>query len=105
MVTKVQVFGAVSALLLALALPSTSHGAASLEVMSHAMNLKFADMKWARMFPNYAERSPEITILRVDSVSHATQLMIRIPKNFHVTRHWHSSNETHTVVSGTLVME
>jgi anti-sigma factor ChrR (cupin superfamily) len=31
--------------------------------------------------------------------------MIRSPKNYHVPRHWHTANETHTVISGTFIME
>jgi quercetin dioxygenase-like cupin family protein len=46
-----------------------------------------------------------MTILHVDPTTHATQLMIRTPKNFHVPRHWHTANETHTVVSGTITFE
>ena len=31
--------------------------------------------------------------------------MIRFPKNFHVPKHWHTANETHTVVKGTFIIE
>ena len=71
----------------------------------HALNLKFNDLKWDRIVPELDERSPEITILRMDPATQATQLMIRIPKNTHVPKHWHSANETHTVLSGTFVIE
>ena len=43
--------------------------------------------------------------MHIDPQTHATELMIRVPPNFHVPRHWHSANETHTVVSGTFIME
>jgi mannose-6-phosphate isomerase-like protein (cupin superfamily) len=36
-----------------------------------------------------------------DSKTHATQLLIRSPKALHVRKHWHSANETHTVIGGT----
>ena len=71
----------------------------------HHLNLVFQDLKWDRIVPELGGRSPEITILRVDPVTHATQLMIRVPKNSHVPKHWHSANETHTVLSGTFVIE
>ena len=71
----------------------------------HHSNLKFQDLKWNRIVPELGERSPEITILRVDPVTQATQLMIRVPKNTHVPKHWHSANETHTIVSGAFVIE
>jgi mannose-6-phosphate isomerase-like protein (cupin superfamily) len=31
--------------------------------------------------------------------------MIRVPPRFHVPLHWHTANETHTIVSGTFVIE
>ena len=30
--------------------------------------------------------------------------MIRSPKNYHAPKHWHTANETHTVISGTFIM-
>jgi len=67
--------------------------------------LKFQEIKWDRIMPELGENSPEIVILHVDPNSKATKLMIRVPKNFHVSKHWHTANETHTVVSGTFIME
>ena len=67
--------------------------------------LKYQDVKWEKIIPEMGELSPTISILRIDPKSQATQLMIRAPKNFHVPRHWHSANETHTIVSGTFIME
>lgn len=64
-----------------------------------------SDMKWNYMFPDAGESSSEISILHVDSATGATQLMIRCPANFHVPKHWHSANETHTIISGTMIME
>jgi quercetin dioxygenase-like cupin family protein len=63
------------------------------------------DLKWERIVPELGEKSPEITILRVDPNTKATQLMIRIPKNVHVPKHWHTANETHTILSGTFIVE
>ena len=71
----------------------------------HHLNVKAGDIKWQRIFPELAARSPEITILRVDPITQATQLMIRVPKNFHVPQHWHTANETHTIVKGTFIIE
>jgi quercetin dioxygenase-like cupin family protein len=31
--------------------------------------------------------------------------MIRVPKNFHVPQHWHTANETHTIIKGTFIIE
>src|SRR5262245_45414708 len=69
------------------------------------LNIPAKDMKWDSIFPELGEGSPKITMLRIDPTTKATQLMIRVPKNFHVPQHWHTANETHTVVSGTFVIE
>jgi quercetin dioxygenase-like cupin family protein len=71
----------------------------------HALNVKLQDAKWNKFAPQIGEDSPEIAILHVDSTSHATQLLIRVPSGFTVPAHWHSANETHTVVEGTFILE
>jgi mannose-6-phosphate isomerase-like protein (cupin superfamily) len=53
------------------------------------------------MLPELGDASPEMAILHEDARTHATQLMIRAPKALHVRKHWHSANETHTVIGGT----
>ena len=60
----------------------------------------YQDFKWNRILPDLGENSPEICILAVDSKTQATKLMIRAPKGIHVRKHWHSANETHTVLLG-----
>jgi quercetin dioxygenase-like cupin family protein len=72
---------------------------------AHAIYQKFADLKWEKLIPELGDASAEITILNVDPKSGATQLLIRSPKNYHAPRHWHSANETHTVISGTFIMQ
>ena len=71
----------------------------------HALNVAFKDLKWQKIVQELQERSPEIVILRVDPSTQATQLMIRVPKNTHVPKHWHTANETHTIMSGTFIIE
>jgi mannose-6-phosphate isomerase-like protein (cupin superfamily) len=70
-----------------------------------ATNLKFENLPWQKIFPDWPKDSPEIAILHIDPETKATQLMIRIPKGFHVPEHWHTANETHTIVSGTFIIE
>ena len=84
---------------------SGEHPTPSQNSSAHHLNVKSADMKWARIFPELGERSAEITILHVDPTTQATQLMIRVPKNFHVPQHWRTANETHTIVKGTFIFE
>jgi quercetin dioxygenase-like cupin family protein len=63
----------------------------------------YQDLKWNKMHPELGENSPEVCILRTDPKTQATSLLIRAPKGIHVRKHWHSANETHTVVLGTFV--
>ena len=100
--------------LFALAGPSSSARAqmssdgsqvAHADSMAHALIKNLRELKWNRMVPELGAKSSEISILHEDPTTHATQLLIRVPKNFHVPEHWHSANETHTVIEGTFVLE
>lgn len=88
----------------ALAQPAPQHSPTH-ALPGDPMFLKFGDIKWQKMAPDLGKDSPEISILRIDPKTKATQLMIRVPPNFHVTKHWHTANETHTILSGTFIME
>jgi quercetin dioxygenase-like cupin family protein len=57
-------------------------------------------LKWEKMHPELGDASPELAILRVDPNTKATQLFIRAPVGLHVPKHWHSANETHTMIFG-----
>ena len=72
---------------------------------SQAMSVGLEDVKWEVMLPELGKDSPQITILRVDPHTQATQLMIRAPRAIHVPFHWHSANETHTMIRGVAVFE
>jgi quercetin dioxygenase-like cupin family protein len=72
---------------------------------SRAMSARYEDLMWQAMVPELGDDSPQISILRVDPKTNATQLLIRTPKRMHVPKHWHSANETHTVIQGTAVFE
>jgi len=71
----------------------------------HAMGVPYEDLKWQPIVPELGADSPQVSILRVDPKTQATQLLIRVPKAMHVPVHWHSANETHTVIKGTMVFE
>jgi quercetin dioxygenase-like cupin family protein len=71
----------------------------------HSMSAGYEDLQWQPIVPELGADSPQAAILRVDPRTQATQLLIRIPKQIHVPMHWHSANETHTVVKGTFVFE
>jgi mannose-6-phosphate isomerase-like protein (cupin superfamily) len=63
---------------------------------------KVEDIKWDKILPDLGENSPEISVLHVDPITKATKLLIRSPKAIHIRKHWHTANETHTIISGTV---
>jgi mannose-6-phosphate isomerase-like protein (cupin superfamily) len=66
---------------------------------------KLSEIKWDKVLPDLGENSPEICFLHVDPTTHATQLLIRTPKAIHIRKHWHTANETHMIVTGTVKFE
>ena len=70
-----------------------------------AMGARYEDLQWQTIIPELGADSPLISILRVDPVSRVTHLLIRVPKQIHVPMHWHSANETHTVIRGNWTFE
>jgi quercetin dioxygenase-like cupin family protein len=72
---------------------------------AQAMGARYEDLKWQSIVPELGADSPQISILRVDPVTKATHLLIRVPKQMHVPMHWHSANETHTVIRGNWTFE
>lgn len=73
--------------------------------VGQAMGASYEDLQWQAIVPELGADSPEISVLRVDPVTQATQLLIRVPKQIHVPIHWHSANETHTVIRGDWTFE
>ncbi|PYK43210.1 MAG: hypothetical protein DME46_08190, partial [Verrucomicrobia bacterium] len=63
-----------------------------------------SDLKWDKILPDLGENSPEICFLRIDPKTHATSLLIRTSKAIHVRKHWHTANESHTMISGKAVL-
>jgi quercetin dioxygenase-like cupin family protein len=65
---------------------------------------RISSLTWEKTNPELGNNSPEVTILHVNSNTKASELLIRTPKNFHVPKHWHTANETLTVIRGTFIM-
>lgn len=63
------------------------------------------DMEWTPMVPQMGKNSPVIAIVHEHPQIHSRQFLIRMPANFHVPAHFHSANETHTVIEGAFIME
>jgi hypothetical protein len=70
---------------------------------TQAVFRNYQDFKWEKILPDLGGNSPEICILGVDPKTQAAKLMIRAPKAIRVLKHWHSANETHTVILGNFV--
>jgi quercetin dioxygenase-like cupin family protein len=68
-----------------------------------AMFVNFKDLKWEKTNPEMGDKSPQISILHESPQE--TELFLRGPKDFHVPRHWHSANETITMIHGTFILK
>jgi quercetin dioxygenase-like cupin family protein len=69
------------------------------------MFIGYSELEWNRIVPDLGKKSPEIAILHVDPETQATELMIRTPAAIHVRKHWHTANETHTMIRGMAIFE
>ena len=75
------------------------------EAAANAPEFKnLSDLKWDKILPDLGEDSPEICILHVAPKTHATSLLIRTPRGIHVRKHWHTANESHTMINGTATL-
>jgi quercetin dioxygenase-like cupin family protein len=61
--------------------------------------VKEDDIKWEPLDGGF-----EISILYKNPTTQATYLVIRGPGNLHVPKHWHTSNESITVLKGSFVV-
>lgn len=97
------------AIILAVTVSACTTGArnepAAAPAPQHAAFVNQGELKWDKIIPELGAKSPEIAILRVDPSTQATHLMIRTPAPIHVRKHWHTANETHTILRGRAVLE
>ena len=84
--------------------PALAQNASSSDASVHAMFQKSQDLKWEKINPEMGSKSAEIAILHVNPTTQATEMLIRTPKDTHVPKHWHTANETITVIHGTFIM-
>jgi mannose-6-phosphate isomerase-like protein (cupin superfamily) len=69
--------------------------------MNAAIFKNLSDIKWGKILPELGADSPEISILHVDPKTQATKLLVRTSSAIHIRKHWHTANETHTLITGT----
>jgi hypothetical protein len=103
-IPRVMLCGAGCAFLLACGLIAAQEKSASVDAHA-ATSARFEDLKWQAIVPELGNDSPQISVVHVDPNTHATQLFIRTPKAMHIPMHWHSANETHTMILGSAVFE
>ncbi len=64
------------------------------------------EIQWQKLAPTQPDSDGiRMAILHMDPVTKATELVIRVPAGRYVPLHWHSANETHTVLRGTATFE
>jgi quercetin dioxygenase-like cupin family protein len=80
--------------------PANSSASAETEPVT----INQSDVEWQAMVPEMGKYSPMRTVLHEHPVNHSIQFLIRMPPNFHVPAHFHSANETHTVIEGTFII-
>ncbi len=85
--------------------PATKAGAGHQATVRRAMSARYDDLKWQTIVPELGDDSPQISILRVDPKTHATQLLIRVPKQPRADALALGKRFTHTVIRGTWVFE
>jgi quercetin dioxygenase-like cupin family protein len=84
--------------------PALAQNAPSSHASVHAVFQKYQDLKWEKINPEMGSKSAEIVILHVNPTTQASEMLIRTPKDTHVPKHWHSANETITIIHGTFIV-
>jgi len=102
---RIQTFGLLLLVTVLCAAQNNSSVTPATSNASQATSARYEDLVWQPIVPELGNDSPQISILRVDPKTNATLLLIRTPKKMHIPAHWHSANETHTIILGTAVFE
>ena len=84
--------------------PALAQNAPSSEASGQAIFQKYQDLKWEKINPELGSKSAEIATLHVNPTTQAAEMLIRTPKDTHVPKHWHTANETITVIHGTFIV-
>ena len=61
-------------------------------------------LKWEKVNTAAGDRSPQYAMLYTNPTTKASQLLIWVPADTHVPKHWHSAAETVVVIRGNLVL-
>ena len=69
------------------------------------VSLRAEDIRWEKAFPALGADGPDLAVVHVNPRTQATHLLIRAPKQVVVPWHWHTANESITVMKGTFTVE
>jgi quercetin dioxygenase-like cupin family protein len=78
-------------------------GQESHPVASGMVSVNMADLKWAA-HPALPPGNM-VAVLREDPNTKAVDLLMKVDKDWHIGKHWHSPNERVTVIQGTFTSE
>ena len=82
---------------------TASFGQEKQPMMSGMVTANMADLKWA---PHPAlPPGNMVAVLREDPATKAVDLLMKVDKDWHIGKHWHSPNERVTVIEGTFTSE
>lgn len=73
----------------------------SLEAFSQSA----AERSWQPLFADFGDRSPLLSILRVDPQSGAAMIMLKFPADFYFPKHTHLKSEMTFLLAGTHYFE
>ena len=71
---------------LSLSAQSSTHDHQAPGASPQGAHARLEDLQWQPIAPELGADSPQVSILRVDDKTHATQLLIHMPKQMHVPR-------------------
>ncbi|SRR5713226_8352398 len=99
-----QIFLILLMLVLLVIIGSTpSLGQESKPMMTGMVTVNAADLKWVP-----AEALPPggmMAVIREDPATKAVDFLLKVAKDYHIPKHWHSPNERVTIIEGTFTTE
>jgi mannose-6-phosphate isomerase-like protein (cupin superfamily) len=92
---------AVPLLLLSVSLPSLADAQGAPKEVALARTFKDAQLKWGPC-PPFIPKGCEIAVLHGDPAKANADVFFKVPANFNIPHHWHTSAERMVLVSGEL---
>jgi quercetin dioxygenase-like cupin family protein len=74
-------------------------------VPNEAVMKNTENLKWEKMLPDLGKDSPVYAVLRIDSMTNETTIVIEFPAAIHIPKHTHEKGETHFILRGSHLFE